>query len=193
MLVSLLALAATACGTTELASSAVDGTDAASLSGGDVLAELARYGNMVRELGGKQLEQQYREVALANDSMLSSEAAIKLSLLLSAPNYAFQDVDQATRFLRDVVHREASAEPQIAEFARLLYNLLRERVYSDTNEDATLSMLAQERDRNEQLSRELAKVKSSLALERKQRATLEGQLDALKELEERLSNEDLGH
>jgi hypothetical protein len=146
---------------------------------------------MVREIGDKQLEQQYREIALANDSMLSSEEAIKLSLLLSVPDAKFQDVDQATRFLRDVVHREAAEEPELAEFARLLYNLLRERVYSKTDEDATVAMLAEERDRNEQLGAELTKVKNALALERKQRETLEGQLEALKRLEEQLSQEDL--
>jgi hypothetical protein len=164
---------------------------AAAPSGASVLADLSRYGNMVREIGDKQLEQQYREIALANDSMLSSEEAIKLSLLLSVPDAKFQDVDQATRFLRDVVHREAAEEPELAEFARLLYNLLRERVYSKTDEDATVAMLAEERDRNEQLGAELTKVKNALALERKQRETLEGQLEALKRLEEQLSQEDL--
>ncbi len=188
-----MACAAAACQTTRIPAGPEAAADAAApAASGDVLAELSRYGNRVRELGGKQLEEQYHELALSNDSVLSSEAAIKLSLLLSAPNSAFQDVDQATRFLRDVVYREAGQEPQIAEFARLLYNLLRERVYSDNDGDAALALLAKERDRNEQLSRELTKVKSALALERKQRETLEGQLDALKKLEEQLSREDLG-
>ncbi len=187
-----LTCAASACQTAQLPAAATAAAAAAPVPSDDVLAELSRYGNKVRELGGKQLEQQYRQLALANDSMLSSESAIKLSLLLSAPNSAFQDIDQATRFLRNVVYREAGQEPKIAEFARLLYNLLRERVYSDSDGDATLALLAKERDRNEQLNRQLTKVKSALALERKQRETLEGQLDALKKLEEQLSREDLG-
>jgi hypothetical protein len=156
-----------------------------------VLTELVRYGNIVREIGGRQLEQQYQAIALANDSVLSTEAAIKLSLLLSVPDTEFQDVDQATRFLRDVVYREATEPPELAEFARLLYSLLAERVYTETDEDATMAMLAHERDRNEELNQELVKVKTALALERKQRETLEGQLEALKQLEEQLSHEDL--
>ncbi|HEX5420678.1 MAG TPA: hypothetical protein VFY39_11825 [Gammaproteobacteria bacterium] len=188
----LLALAASGCQTTEPAAIGAPQIDPVQGAPSSELAELSKYGNMVRELGGKQLEQQYHEIALGGNSTLSSEAAIKLSLLLSAPNAAFQDIDQAARFLRDVAYRESGEEPQIAEFARLLYNLLRERVYSDTNQDADLALLSKERDRNEQLSRELAKVKNALALERKQRETLESQLDALKRLEEQLSREGLG-
>jgi hypothetical protein len=188
----LLGIAASACQTTELAAVGDPQIAPANAASAGELAELAKYGNMVRELGGKQLEQQYHEIALGGNATLSSEAAIKLSLLLSAPNAAFQDIDQAARFLRDVAYRESGDEPQIAEFARLLYNLLRERVYSDTNQDAALAMLSKERDRNEQLSRELAQVKNALALERKQRETLESQLDALKRLVEQLSREGLG-
>ncbi|HEU4620220.1 MAG TPA: hypothetical protein VFV10_19445 [Gammaproteobacteria bacterium] len=192
LLLALAALAVPACHTAQVETlPAAAALSAQEPSKAGVLADLARYGNMVREIGQKQLEQQYRDVALANDSMLSSEEAIKLSLLLSVPDAAFQDVDQATRFLRDVVHREAAEEPELAEFARLLYNLLRERVYSKTDEDATVAMLAEERDRNEQLNSELTKVRNALALERKQRETLEGQLEALKKLEEQLSREDL--
>jgi hypothetical protein len=190
-ILGLAALGASACHTAQVETLPAAAIDAGPSTESGVLAELARYGNMVREIGDKQLQQQYREVALANDSMLSSEQAIKLSLLLSVPDAGFQDVDQATRFLRDVVHREAAEEPELAEFARLIYNLLRERVYSKTDEDATVAMLAEERDRNEELNGELAKVRNALALERKQRETLEGQLEALKRLEEQLSQEDL--
>lgn len=189
-ILALAVLAASACHTAQVETLPPAAVDAVPTEAG-VLAELSRYGNMVREIGAKQLEQQYHEVALANDSILSSEQAIKLSLLLSVPDAEFQDVDQATRFLRDVVHREAAEEPELAEFARLIYNLLRERVYSKTDEDATVAMLAEERDRNEQLTAELTKVRNALALERKQRKTLEGQLEALKRLEEQLSQEDL--
>jgi hypothetical protein len=191
LILGLAAAAASACHTTQVETLPAAAVEAAPAAEAGVLAELARYGNRVREIGAKQLEEQYQEVALANDSMLSSEQAIKLSLLLSVPDAEFQDVDQATRFLRDVVHREAAEEPELAEFARLLYNLLRERVYSKTDEDATFAMLAEERDHNEALTAELAKVRSELAAERKQRVTLEGQLEALKRLEEQLSHEDL--
>src|SRR5690606_17249981 len=81
------------------------------------LAELTRYGNAVRELDSRQLEQQYRELALRSDAVLTSDAVIKLSLLLSAPNSPFHDIDQATRFLRDVMHRAPTAQPEHTDFA----------------------------------------------------------------------------
>src|SRR5690606_28293647 len=96
------------------------------------LAELTRYGNAVRELDSRQLEQQYRELVLRNDAVLTSDAVIKLSLLLSAPNSPFHDIDQATRFLRDVMQRERTAQPEHTDFAELLYNLLSERVYTES-------------------------------------------------------------
>lgn len=151
------------------------------------LAELLRYGNTVRELDSRQLEEEYQDLALRNTAVLSSEAVIKLSLLLSAPNAPFHDIDQATRFLRDMIERDRFREPEHTDLARLLYNLMSERVYA-ASEDETLAMLLTEaRDRNEALSDELAEVRAELASERERRQTLQGQLDALKELEEQLS------
>jgi hypothetical protein len=156
------------------------------------LAELTRFGNAVRELDSRQLEQQYRELALRNDAFLSSDAVIKLSLLLSAPNAPFHDIDQATRFLRDVMHRGLTAPPEHTDFAELLYNLLSERVYTESDDEAMQVLLTQARDTNEQLSQELAEARAALATERERTETLQGQPNALKELEEQLSLEDVG-
>lgn len=151
------------------------------------LAELLRYGNTVRELDSRQLEEEYRDLVLSNTAVLPSEDIIKLSLLLSAPNAPFHDIDQATRFLRDVIQRDPFHEPEYVDLAKLLYNLLSERVYAASEDETLARLLTEARDRNEQLAEELAAVKAELDAERERRETLQGQLDALKKLEEQLS------
>jgi hypothetical protein len=154
------------------------------------LADLARFGNTVRRLDARQLEQEYRQLVLQNDSAPTSDAAIRLALLLSAPNAPFNDIDQATRFLRDVMYRESLTQPAHTQFAQLLYNLFSERIYSESDDEPLQALLDQARERNDELSGELARVRTALAEERRRSQTLEGQLNALKELEEQLSNEE---
>lgn len=155
------------------------------------LADLARFGNTVRRLDGRQLEQQYRQLLLQNDSAPSSDAAIRLALVLSAPNAPFADIDQATRFLREVMYREGAAQPAHADFAQLLYNLFSERIYAESDDEPLQALLDQARERNDELSGELARVRTALAEERERTETLQGQLNALKELEEQLSQEEV--
>jgi chromosome segregation ATPase len=157
------------------------------------LAGLARFGNTVRRLDARQLEQQYRQLELENDSVPTADAAIRLALLLSAPNAPFNDIDQATRFLRDVMYRENTSQPALRDFAQLLYNLFSERIYSESDDEPLQALLDQARERNDELSDELARARAALAEQRERAKTLEGQLNALKELEEQLSpDEPLG-
>src|SRR5690606_38447330 len=60
----------------------------------DELAELVRFGNHVREVDARQLAEHYRSLAFG-DAFWSNDAAIRLSLLLSAPNRPYHDLDQA--------------------------------------------------------------------------------------------------
>lgn len=153
------------------------------------LAELARFGNAVRRLDGRRLEQEYRELVSQNDASPSSDAAIKLALLLSAPNVPFNDIDQATRFLRDVMYRETGDPQSHTEFAQLLYNLLSERIYNESDDEPLQALLDQARERNDELTVQLMRLRTQLDEERERTATLEGQLNALKELEEQLSQD----
>ena len=155
------------------------------------LADLARFGNTVRRLDGRQLEREYRSLVLQNGSAPSSDTAIRLALLLSAPNAPFTNIDQATRFLRDVMYRETGDPPAHTEFAQLLYNLLSERIYSESDDEPLQALLDQARERNDELSGQLAGLRSELAAERRRADTLEGQLNALKELEEQLSQDEV--
>lgn len=157
----------------------------------DVLPELVRYGNRVRALDSRELAEQYRSLAFG-DAFWSDDAAIRLSLLLSAPNSPYHDIDQATRFLRDVIERDPAGRSDRAHFAMLLHHLLNERVYATAEDEALAGLLADARDRAESLEEELEAVKSELDTERARRKTLEEQLDALRRLEEQLSLDAVG-
>jgi len=150
------------------------------------LLELIRYGNRVRAAIGADLSEEYQRLAFGEPAW-SDDAAIRLALLLSAPNTEYHDVDQATRLLRDVVERVPAADSGKAALATLLLHLLNERVYAASEDEALANRLSEARDRNEQLAEELASTRAALAEERERRQRLERQLDALKRLEEQLS------
>ncbi|HEX6993941.1 MAG TPA: hypothetical protein VF339_07315 [Gammaproteobacteria bacterium] len=150
------------------------------------LLDLVRYGNRVRAGFGTDLSGEYQRLAVG-DAGLSDEDAIRLALLLSAPNSPYHDVDQARRVLRDVVERAPARDDENAALATLLLHLLSERVYAEAQDEALANRLSEARDRNEQLTEELASVRAALDEERERRRALERQLDALKRLEEQLS------
>jgi len=150
------------------------------------LLDLVRYGNRVRAGFGTDLSGEYERLAFG-DAHVSDEDAIRLALLLSAPNTPYHDVDQARRVLRDVVERVPAQNDESVALATLLLHLLSERVYAEAQDEALANRLSEARDRNEELTEELASVRAALAEERERRQTLERQLDALKRLEEQLS------
>lgn len=150
------------------------------------LLDLVRYGNRVRAAFGADLSEEYRRLAFGAPNW-SDDAAIRLALLLSAPNTEYHDVDQATRLLRDVVERVPAADSGKAALATLLLHLLNERVYAAAEDEALANRLSEARDRNEQLTEQLASARAALDEERERRQRLERQLDALKRLEEQLS------
>ncbi len=157
----------------------------------DELEELVRFGIRVREVDARELAEHYRSLAFG-DAFWSNDAAIRLSLLLSAPNSPYHDIDQATRFLRDVIERDSGAASKHKDFAVLLHHLLNERVYAAAADENLASLLGEARDRNERLTEELEALRAELDAERKRRQTLEQQLDALRKLEEQLSLDSLG-
>jgi hypothetical protein len=89
------------------------------------------------------------------------------------------------------MYREQEEQPAHTDFAALLYNLLSERIYSESDDPPMQALLDQTRERNDELAEELDQVRAELDEERKLTATLQGQLNALKELEEQLSLEEV--
>src|SRR5690606_15773440 len=87
------------------------------------LLDLVRYGNRVRAGFGTDLSGEYQRLAV-DDAGLSDEDAIRLALLLSAPNTPYHDVDQARRVLRDVVERVPAQNDESTALATLLLHLL---------------------------------------------------------------------
>jgi hypothetical protein len=154
------------------------------------LGDLIRYGNGLRTLDDQELDDQYRQFAAQRSDEAASAEAIKLALLLSSPDARFYDADQAVRLLDTVARRERARESGYGELAQLVFHLLSERSCSLAPEDESLTeLLAAERERADRLGEELIAVKTELALSERQRETLQGQLDALKALEEQLSIE----
>jgi septal ring factor EnvC (AmiA/AmiB activator) len=127
------------------------------------------------------------------DAFWSNDAAIRLSLLLSAPNTPYHDNDQAARLLRDVIDREGALGSARADLAALLHHLLSERVYAESDDEMLAALLSEARDRNEQLNDELDALRAELDEERERSETLQEQIDALKRLEEQLSLERFEH
>src|SRR5690606_21963835 len=132
----------------------------------DELVELVRFGIRVREVDAKELAEHYRSLAFG-DAFWSDDAAIRLSLLLSAPNSPYHDVDQATRFLRDVIEQDSESASKHKDFAVLLHHLLNERVYAAAEDETLASLLGEARDRNERLLEELEALRAELDEERK--------------------------
>jgi hypothetical protein len=138
------------------------------------------------------LEDEYVQVLSAYQYAPSEETAIKLSLLLSNPVAPFYDLDRAIRLLDDAAIRlEAGGDP-MAPLPRLLDQLLIERREVARRRNDIADELQSEQERSESLEQQLARTRSDLADERKQRETLQGQLDALRALEEQINDDDPG-
>lgn len=152
----------------------------------DPLLEIVRYGNEVRGLGEEALMQQYRNLAFAGP-YLTSDAQIRLALLLSAANAPFPDVERAVNILDGVVGTSGLAEH--AELASLLSALLSEQMAATARNEVLATLLGEARDRNEDLQQQLAAATSELETTRARAETLQGQLDALRRLEEQISND----
>ena len=147
------------------------------------LLELIEYGNRVRDGGYADLAAEHQRLTTADSPR--SDAAIRLALLVSAPDTPLYDADEAVRLLRGVV---SSAPPNDdTALAELLLHMLDASASSPAQDEALATRLSEARDRNQQLSAALDSARSALAEERERRLALEEQLHALKRLEEQLS------
>lgn len=121
------------------------------------------YANSMRAVDIPELERQYVLASREYAAAPSSETAIKLALLVADPRAGFYNADRATRLLDDAVSRDIGNDASTS-FAIFMRGLIAE--FSTT--------------------------RATLVAERQLRQTLQGQLDALKALEERLNAEKLG-
>jgi len=152
-------------------------------------ADLIQFGNALRAYSDEMLESQYARAVSAQARDPSADTAIRLALLLSYPEASFYDVARARQFLDDAISQASGARDSI-ELARLLDSLLVERHGIAGDAAALADLFAQERERSYQLGLDLADARAALDAERQLRITLQGQLDALKALEERLNADD---
>ena len=150
--------------------------------------ELIRYGGSLENLDAAALEREYRTLLAQHAAAPSHLSSVKLALLLGSPSTSFTDVNSALRLLNGVVQEGGAG----ADFARLAYRMMSERNCVAANDGALAELLVSERRRVEELEAKLESAQAALGAERTLRETLQGQLDALKALEERLNVDGLG-
>ena len=152
-------------------------------------ADLIEFGNALRDYSDEMLERQYVRSVSAQAADPSADNAIRLALLLSYPEASFYDVARAREFLDGALSQSDGSRGSV-ELAQLLDSLLGERNGVVGDATALADLFAQERERSYRLGLDLAETRATLEAERQLRITLQGQLDALKALEERLNADD---
>ena len=141
----------------------------------DDLAELVRYTLHTRELDPGALEEEY---TLVRDSAPGPERDLRLAVLLSHPKSARYDLAAALALLaRPATNDETS-------FAALLYRLLGERML-DTGMGVA-QILERQKETRIGYEAEIRALNDALDRERAQRETLEQQLEALRQIEDRI-------
>jgi hypothetical protein len=151
-------------------------------------ADLIQFGNAVRGYEGETLESQYVRNVSAQAADPSAENALRLALLLSYPEAPFYDVARAKEFLNDAIG--LSETRSSVELALLLSSFLDERNGVAGDAAVLADLFSQERERSYRLGLDLDEARAALEAERQLRIALQGQLDALKALEERLNADD---
>jgi hypothetical protein len=166
----------------------IDATDTTDTDTDTVTArtDLVSYGSAVRALSEPDLEAEYRTLLSRQSANPTDETSLRLALLMSNPGAPFHDLDRALQILNDIVLRQ-DQDGSNGELARLMHHLLGERTCVAPADAPLAEVILAERDRNSQLSEELDETQTALDTERQLRQTLQGQLDALKALEERLN------
>jgi hypothetical protein len=161
----------------------------ASASADDTVLALLRYGSELRTLEPPELEEEYRELVAQKDATAPAAVDVRLALLLSNPNTPAQNVDQAVRLLGDVIESPQAGRSASVELARLLYDLLNERTCVARDDVTLAEILLAERERGSLLAEQLGQVQAALQAERAHRETLQGQLEALRTLEQQITED----
>lgn len=160
------------------------------------VVELIDYGISLRSLDENELSALHEE--LRSQGAPTRQATIKLALLLGYGNSPDYDLDRAINLLNQVARTRRGNDASLRDFAELMAALLIERRGLAVERDALAEERADiaadlERARAlaDDLRNRLEQTRSDLEDEREQRNKLQSQLDALIELEERLTLDDV--
>lgn len=139
---------------------------------------LVRYGNWTRSLAPAELTHELANVQRDLDLSDSAWAKLRMSLLLTAPSPAVHDDQHALNLLDDVANAGPSTNAQYQDFARLIASLV---VAARPDPTGTETVP------DPQIDPEVHALRVALAAERSKRRELELQVEALKRLEDSLS------
>lgn len=139
--------------------------DAPLVAANDSLLAMLRYSRYINTLDKLRLEAEHKKVTDAYFLRANERTGLKLALILIKPNSGFSDVNQAKQILTDIINNEQSL-PEFQEFSRFMLQVTAERERGDRRYD----------DLEQQLKNELSA-----------RKKLEEQLEALKSIEQSIS------
>ncbi len=146
---------------------------------GDVL-EFRNATDRLSATAGQEMHQALQPDGGANDNC----NRLRLALLLSKPDTAFRDDDEAAALLADFLTDPANAQHPQRALASQLADDLAERQRLLTQLEALEKSLAQERQHAQALAKELKKLQATAASLQKRVKAQQSQLDQLKSIEQ---------
>jgi hypothetical protein len=139
--------------------------DAPLVAANDSLLAMLRYSRYINTLDKQQLEIELKKVTDAYFLRANERTGLKLALILIKPDSGFSDVNQAKQILTDITNSDQSL-PEFQEFSRFMLLRITERERDNRRYN----------DLEERMNNELAA-----------RKKLEEQLEALKTIEQSIS------
>jgi hypothetical protein len=144
---------------------------------------LVRYTNGLRSLSPVELEAEHLRMERELASRWTSEAALRMSLLLTTPGAAFRDDERARTLLLTVEAGGLDTLPAESELASFLLTVFTGRPVSPAEYDVRSADDAS----GDAVTREVDALRRALVAERTRRGELEQQVRALKRIEQNLN------
>lgn len=160
---------------------------ASALPAGASAADVIEYANGLRRLDSASLEELHGRLTLRSQNEPSSDTALRLALLLSYPESPHYDLDRAINLLNQIARTRRGEDPAFPSLAELFATILIERRTISADRASLRGQIASRDDTIEELRSSLEQIRETLAEEQRRRQELQGQLDALIELEEQLN------
>jgi len=136
------------------------------VSSNDSLLAILRYSRFINGLSKEPLEQEYQRM---NDAYLlrpNDRSGLKRAMLLVMPGTSFHDMYQAKQAFSDVLHSSDNTTPAFKEFADFMLSVIRSQ---------------------EEAARQNVQLQEQLAQEKQVRRKIEEKLEALKTIEESMT------
>lgn len=136
------------------------------VSANDSLLAMLRYSRFINGLPKGQLEKEFQRINDAYFLRPNDRSGLKRAMLLIMPGTSFYDVYQAKQSFSDILHSSDNAVPAFKEFADFMLSVIRSQ---------------------EEASKKNAELQDQLAQEVRTRQKIEEKLEALKTIEENMT------